>query len=184
MYHISSKSNLKVLFPKVSTHGTPYVYGVEDLSIGLLFVARKDDFDLILRTDNRGKAVVYECYKNSFEKIYKGVSCSIYEVEREGFVKGITGWEPEYVNDNRVNILTETYVEDLHSRLVREENEGNLTLHRYEDSLEYKSIVSDHIVDRLIRFKILDSQRIDERVLNHFGKIIEGLIDLRSGRYL
>jgi len=149
----------------------------------LLFGAPKDDFDFIMDINEEGIPEIYECYKNAFEIIYIGKSCSIYEIDEAGFIKGITGWEPEYVSENEVEVLSEIIVEDLYGRLCEEERKGNLIVHRFDDTDEYKRMISNHIVDRLIRFSILDRPFIEERLLRHFGKIINVLKDLLSGRY-
>ena len=39
LYHVSSTQNIKVLEPRVSTHGKAYVYAIENLVTGLLFGA-------------------------------------------------------------------------------------------------------------------------------------------------
>ena len=66
---------------------------------------------------------------------------------------------------------------------VRKREKGNVIVHRFDDTDEYKRMISNHIVDRLIRFSILDRPFIEERLLRHFGKIINVLKDLLSGRY-
>ena len=184
LYHISNVHGLKILEPRISTHGQAYVYAVDNLTIGLLFGAKKDDFDFIIDTDESGNPKIYECYKNAFREIYKGVACSIYEVENLGFIKGITGWDPEYVNKEKVKILNEIIVNDLYKRLLKERDNGNLIIHRYEDSMEYKRMISNHIVDRLIRFNVLDKSKIDDRIMDRYVKIINILQEAVSGRYL
>lgn len=184
LYHVSGIHNLKVLKPKISTHGKAYVYAIGDIVTGLLFGAKKDDFDFILYVNEDGKPEVYECWKNAFEEIYKGVSCSVYEVDEAGFLRGITGWNAEYVNENEVEVLAETVIDDLHIRLCEEEKKGNLIVHRFEDTEQYKAIISNHIVDRLIRFGILDRPNIDEKLIKHYGRMIEVLKELISGTYL
>jgi len=184
LYHVSRIHDLKVLKPQPSSHGKPYVYAVDNIVIGLLFGARKDDFDFVLTTDKYNRPIIYECYKNAFETIYKGAACSIYEVDKSGFKKGQTGWDAEYVCENEVEVLKEIVIEDLYARLCDEEKKGNLVIHRYEDTEDYKKFISKHIVDRLIRFGILDRSIIEERLRDHYGRIIDMLYDIMSGKYL
>lgn len=184
LYHVSNTHNLRILKPGVSTHGKAYVYAIDNMVTGLLFGAKKDDFDFNIDVNKDGKPEVYECYRNAFEEIYKGVSCSVYEVDEAGFLSGMTGWDAEYVNENQVEVLSETIVDDIHARLCEEEKKGNLIVHRFEDTPGYKAIISNHVVDRLIRFGILDRLNIEERLIKHYSKIIEVLKDLVSGKYL
>ena len=50
--------------------------------------------------------------------------------------------------------------------------------------MKYKAIISNHIVDRIIRSGILDRPNIEERLIKHYGKIIDVLKELISGKYL
>jgi len=184
LYHVSNTHNLKVLIPRKSTHGKAYVYAVNNVVTGLLFGAKKDDFDFIVSVNKNGIPEIYECYKNAFETIYKGVSCSVYEVDDAGFLRGVTGWDAEYVSENEAKVLSETIVEDLFTRLCNEEEKGNLLVHKFRDSMKYKAIISNHIVDRIIRSGILDRPNIEERLIKHYGKIIDVLKELISGKYL
>ena len=184
LYHISSIHNLNILEPKVSTHGKAYVYAVDNIVTGLLFGTKKDDFDFILRTDEKGRPEIYECYKNAFKQIYTGTSCSIYEVEESGFLSGKTGWNSEYVSENKVEVLNEIVVEDLYNKLCDEEKKENLIVHRFKDSEQYKRMISNHIVDRLVRFNILDKPVIEERLRTYYGDIIDALNEIMSGKYL
>lgn len=99
-------------------------------------------------------------------------------------MKGMTGWSPEYVSKTEVKVLNEIIIKDLHKRLLEEEKKENLIIHRFEDSIEYKRMISNHIVDRLIRVNILDKFEIDEKIKNHYGEIISLLQEALSGKYL
>ena len=91
LYHVSHTRGITVLEPRVSSHGKPYVYAIENLVTGLLFGVKKDDFDFLLYTDDKGTPVLCECYPDAFQKKYEGQSCSVYEVKENGFLRGVTG---------------------------------------------------------------------------------------------
>lgn len=181
LYHVSPTPGLRLLTPRVSSHKKAYVYAIDDLVTGLLFGVRHDDLDFMLWQED-GKPVVTECYPGAFAAVYQGKSCTMYQVEEEGFQRGITGWKPELVCETTVPVLRETAVEDLYQRLIEEATKGNLILRFYEDTPEYRAAVSDHIVDRLIRFDLLDSQ--DPRVRKYFGRIVEELKRIMDGHLL
>ena len=186
LYHVSKTPGLKTLLPRVSTHGKAYVYAIEDLTTGLLFGARQDDFDFHISTDESGKPVVCECYPGAFEKVYKGKSCSVYEVSGEGFLRGMTSWEPELVCGQEVSVLCEIFVEDLYERLLMEEQNGNLTVCRYEFSDGYRQKIAAHIVDRIFRFGI-DLEHIaeeDARFAEYYNGIVKALSAAADGRLL
>lgn len=182
VYHVSDTSGLRVLQPRVSTHKKPYVYAIDNLVTGLLFGVRKDDFDFLITTDQEDRPVVYECYPDAFRQKYEGRSCSIYELSEEGFVRGATSWTPELVSERETPVLQETVVPDLYSRLLEEEKQGNLVLQRYQDTSEYKKMIVIPIVDRLIRFDILDGDwERDSRFATYYRPLIEGLLAFTNG---
>ena len=186
LYHVSPKKGLKTIRPVTSTHGKPYVYAVEDMVTGLLFGAKKDDFDLMIYTDENRLPVVYECYPDALKEVYQGRSCSVYLLNDEGFLRGVTSWEAELVCESEVEVVGETTVDDLLGRLLEEERGGRLILHRYEHSDEYRSIISDHIVDRIIRFGI-DLNGIletDIRFSKHYRDIVQEMTRHTDGHLL
>ena len=181
LYHVSSTSNLKILVPRISTHGKAYVYAIENVVTAMLFGAKHSDFDFIIDTRNDGRPRLSECYEGGFERIFKDKTCSIYTVDRNGFKKGITGWSPEYVSENRVRILKEDHVRDLHNRLMLEEEQGNLSIRTFEDTSEYKTEIENHIKDRLIRFNIVNSNCIDPMILSRYGYLIDEIRRSKKG---
>lgn len=186
LYHVSSYAGLKILRPHVSSHKKAYVYAIENMVTGLLFGTKQDDFDFIILTDESGTPIVYECYPDAFKKIYRGKRCSVYEVEDEGFQRGLTSWSEELVCDTEVAVKKEIVVDDLYERLIQEEAQGNLVIYRYECSDEYRKKVSAHIVDRLIRFDIdlYNCINQDSRFSMYYMRIVKGLIDIMDGHLL
>lgn len=181
LYHISKTAGLKTLKPQVSTHKKAYVYAVENMVMGLLFGSPNDDFDFIISEEN-GIPVIMECYPDAFRSIFEDKKCSIYEVGEDGFMRGMTSWSPELVSENEVAVIREIPVNDLYSRLLYEAANGNLTIRRYEDTPDYKSLVSEHIVDRLVRFDAVYTE--DERIIKHYGKLIDALKNIMDGHLL
>lgn len=167
--------------PQSSTHKKPYVYATENIVTGLLFGAPHDDFDFIIDEED-GRPVVMECYPNAFYQIFKDRSCSVYEIAEDEFMRGMTPWASELVSENEVKVIRETIVEDLYSSLLEEEARGNLVIHRYEGNMDYKHIVSEHIVDRLIRSDAVYTE--DKRIKEHYGKLIDALQEIMDGHLL
>ena len=186
LYHVSPTAGLKVLMPKVSTHGTAYVYAIENMVTGLLFGAKCDDFDFDISTNGQGKPVLLECYPDAFRTVYQGRSSSVYMVDDAGFERGRTSWEPELVCGHEVPVLEEIAIPDLYERLLNEEAHGQLIIRRYEHTDEYRQKIAAHIVDRLIRFGIdLDhAAESDPRFTTHYRGIIEQLRLAADGHLL
>ena len=186
LYHISPKAGLKTLQPHVSTHKKPYVYAIENLVTGLLFGVRKDDFDFIISTDENHVPTIWECYPDALIKRYQGNSCSVYEVEEEGFLRGMTSWSPELVCEREVPVVREIFIEDLYERLLEEERQGNLRICRYEFQEEYRKRIAAHVVDRIFRFEIdLDGiTKSDSRFATHYKGIVDTLSTAMDGSLL
>lgn len=186
LYHVSEQTGLKTLVPHASTHKKPYVYAIENIVTGLLFGTRQDDFDFIISTDEQETPIVYECYPDAFEKIYRGKSCSVYAVDGAGFQRGMTSWDPELVCEIEVAVQSEIAVDDLYERLLEEEAAGTLQLHRYERTDSYRKMISAHIVDRLIRFSVDLSSCMerDSRFSEYYKGIVEALRSAMDGHLL
>lgn len=184
LYHISPTPGIRVLTPCVSTHGKAYVYAIDNLVTALLFGAQHDDFDFILDVNEDGIPEVHECYPDAFFSVYAGKGCSVYELCNEGFLREMTPWEPELVCESEVTVEREVTIDDLYIRLLQEQERGNLILHRYTDSTEYKKLISEHIVDRLIRFDALDRLKTDLRFQKYYRRMINALRWVMDGHLL
>lgn len=187
LYHASDTPNLTVLEPRASTHGTPYVYALESFAQTLVFGVHHDDFDFNISTVD-GKLVVSECYPGALERVYKGKNCSVYAVADDGFERGRTGWNSELVCPREVKVVSETRIDDLLTAL-RENDEIELV--EYRDEPEYKRFVANHVVDRMIRFGVLDKgeggtcyAERNERFLTHYKRLVDALKQAISGELL
>lgn len=185
LYHVSPAHGITTLFPRVSTHGKAYVYAIENLTTALIFGVKKDDFDFILTTDEKGHPSLSECYPDAFREKYQGHSCSVYEVEEEGFLRGMTSWEPELVSEREVPIVREIVVPDLYERLLEEERKGSLSVYRYQEEPGYRKRISRHAADRIIRFGILEADwEEDPRFRTYYRPLIEALLSATDGHLL
>lgn len=185
LYHVSPNAGLKRLRPHESSHKKAYVYATGNLVTGLLFGVKQDDFDFCISTDENGLTTVYECYPDAFGKIYHGKSCSVYVVGEEGFQRGLTSWDEELVCDKEVEVQNEIVIADLYERLL-EEALGNIVIHRYEFTDDYRKKISAHVVDRLIRFDVdlKNCLKQDVRFSAHYKGIVEGLLAIMDGHLL
>lgn len=186
LYHVSSKSGLKVLKPHISTHKKAYVYAIDNIVTGMLFGAKHDDFDFIISTDENNIPIIYECYPDAFKKIYQGKSCSVYTVDDNGFKRGLTSWIPELVSENETEVIEEIVIDDLYKQLLTEEQNGTLKIFRYEFNNEYRKRIASHIVDRIFRFDIDLNSCIenDIRFATYYKNIIRALVCITDGQLL
>lgn len=186
LYHVSPVHGLTMLEPRKSSHGKNYVYAIDDLVTGLLFGVKKDDFDFLMDSQ-AGVTEIFECYPNAFEMKYRNQSCSVYEVDDNGFLSGQTGWSPEFVSETPVAVKKECYIEDLYVYLLEKIKENKLIVHHYAEDLTYKAMISEHIIDRVIRFEVLDDHELlehDTRFCTYYAALIKQLKEAMSGKYL
>ena len=127
LYHASDTKGIKVLEPRASSHGVPYVYAIGDRLTSLLFGAPKDDFDLLI-DEVDGVTVIYECYPDALEKIYEGKCCSLYTVSGETFESGVTGWDAELVSRVAVPVVKEEFITDIYRKIKKAAEKRNLNI--------------------------------------------------------
>lgn len=160
LYHISKTPNIKVLEPKKSTHGIPYVYATPNLGLGLLFGSSKSygDFDGWYGIVD-GKPFFYEAYPNAFKRCFENEECYIYEVDPSTFKGGKTSFGAEVVSEEPVRVLNCKKVDDLYAYLLSLIDKGKITYESYnENCAEYVEMINVHIKDRIISFGILENK--------------------------
>ncbi len=177
LYHISNIPDIKILQPRKSTHGIPYVYATSNLELGLLFGSSKSygDFDGSYGTKN-GKPYFYEAYPNALKRRFENEVCYIYEVDPSTFEKGKTSFRAEVVSEKPVKVLSCSKVDDLYSHLLSLIDEGRIEYKPYrKDDLEYVDMINEHIKDRIISFRILDNK--DSRLYKLCNEKFPGIIN-------
>jgi len=184
LYHVSPTPGLTVLTPHISSHGAAYVYAIDCLATALLFGAKKDDFDFLLDVNEAGVPELWECYPHAFETIYRGKACTVYEVEATGFQQGLTGWEPEWVSTEEVPVQRAYPVENLYEALFDEVEKSRLILHQYERTPDYRRLIANHVIDRVIRLDWIERMDTDSRFQTHFSELRQSLKHLLTGNWL
>lgn len=72
LYHVSHTPGIAILEPRVSSHGKPYVYAIENLVTGLLFGVKKDDFDFCSIPMRRGRLYFASAIRMRFRRNMRG----------------------------------------------------------------------------------------------------------------
>ena len=96
LYHGSTIGNLKVLKPKISTHGHPYVYATPLIGIAVGYLGKWNDFDISTGTYNNIPYMV-ERYPNAMKRIFKNTGY-IYTVDSKLFTNKIE-------NDGKIEMM-------------------------------------------------------------------------------
>ncbi len=133
VYHASRVQGLKLIKPRRSTHGRPWVYATKDPVLAACFLGnRGGDFTCAVGRDpESGKPFICERFKGAFELRYRGVKGSIYVLSGKDFREGETGWDEEVVSPKPVVPLDEIRVSDAAAYLLELEKEGKLLIMRY-----------------------------------------------------
>lgn len=178
IYHVSTVPNLKVLKPRVSTHGKAYVYATTYLEFALFFGGIKSagDFDGIYGIKD-DIPFFYEAYKGALKRRFDGAKCYIYEVDPSTFEKYKTSFKGEVTSEKPVKVLSCKKIDNLYQHLLELNENGKLQLRFFEDTKEYKKMIYDHISDRIISFNILDNKNsgIYRFCKRHFPTVLEEL---------
>ena len=177
LYHISSTPDLKILEPRVSSHGKAYVYATDNLEMALLFGSSKSygDFDGTYGVcgEDRRKPYFYEAYPNAFKRRFEGESCYIYEVDPADFKEGLTSFSAEVVSEKPVKVLKCTKVEDLYAYLLNLIKENKINFKEYSQERQYQEMINNHMRDRFQYIKNRVEHPAYQVLVKYYPHIIE-----------
>lgn len=177
--------NIKILEPRVSTHGKAYVYATTNLNFALLFGGNESfgDFDGMYGIEN-GTPYFYETYEGALKRRFDKAECYIYEVDPQTFCEGKTSFSGEVVSESPVKTLNCEKVYNLYDYLLNLDKEGKIDLHFFENSTEYIADVEDHISDRILRFGVLNNKdgRIYKFCKERFPSILKRLEEEKQNK--
>lgn len=181
LYHVSTVPNLKVLEPHISTHGKSYVYATPNLEFSLFFggIESARDFDGIYGI-KKGMPFFYEAYTGALKRRFNGAKCYVYEVDPSSFEENKTSFKGEVVSEKPVKVINCKVVNNVYQYLLELNKNSKIQLHFFEDTEEYKKMIHDHIVDRIVKLNILDNKNCGTYRFceQHFPDIIEELNNL------
>ncbi len=156
VYHASQQAGLTRLLPHASTHGTPYVYAINNRLTALFFGAPRDDFDLLL-DEEEGRPVVYECYPNALERVYSGKPCSLYTLGRKAFWRSRPGGSRSWCVRSRLpwsgRSASATFW-----RKSSGERPGGCTVRRYSEDGAYQEMLREELGSRIRDFGLSREQ--------------------------
>ena len=173
LYHASEQAGIRELIPQISTHGKRYVYAMNSRLTALLFGAPKDDFDILV-DEAEGKPVIHECYPDALQKVYRGKSCSLYEVREDGFLSGQTGWDSELVCEHSVPVAAEERIENIYDEIADAIQSGACAFHAHSKDAGYQDFLREELSERIRDFGLTDAQmNADPRFKLYFHELLE-----------
>ncbi|MBR4270969.1 MAG: hypothetical protein IKQ31_04805 [Clostridia bacterium] len=151
-YHGSKNTTIKMLEPRVSTHGQRWVYATTNPVLSAYFGGEVNDFNFIVDVDENDIPQMYELYKGAFTECFKHKKSALYELKDSGFESGKTSFKYEYVSTKRTKVIKTVIINDLSLYLRKANRAGALKIHFYENNRAYEDMIRAHIRDRLLRF--------------------------------
>lgn len=173
VYHGSSTSDLKVLEPRKSTHGT-YVYATAFREIAVLF-AKKYGHDLtygIGRNNKKEPWTIIERVPGAFEVMLNN-PFSIYTVDAATFKEIYTGFD-EVVSKVAVPVLKEEKYASVYDVLRKLEQEGKMKLISYDKDSELTKNDEIAMLNSFVNFskrngKVLTKYDFEDMLFLHPG---------------
>ncbi len=175
VYHASKQQGLKVITPRVSTHGRPWVYATKDPVMAACFLGELGgDFTCAVGRDpETGKPFICERFEGAFELRYGGVRGSIYVLPGDTFLEGQTGWEEEVVSPEPVVPVKEIRVADALAHLLQLAEEDRLIIKRYPEKIADISVDDSDLVERAVQW----TRQFGPMVLEEFKKYHPHLVE-------
>lgn len=154
VYHGSNIKDLKVIKPKVSTHGKEYVYATTSKEVATIFLSSKGN-DLYYYLGNPNKeehTILVERKEGMFKDIFN-VSGSIYTLDSKDFLYNQTSWSMEVVSEKKVIPIKEEYIDNVYNELIKFNSMGKIKLYLYPDRPDFIPPDNSDLIPKIIRFE-------------------------------
>jgi hypothetical protein len=131
VYHASQRQGLKLIEPRVGTHGQAWVYVASDLVTASMFLGQHHDF--ILASGFSDMPYICERFGGAFDRAKANVAASIYVLPGSSFQAHRTSFDPELISEVAVLPLQEIPILDAKTHLLELRDSGKLELYFYPD---------------------------------------------------
>ncbi len=152
VYHCSHIGSLRKIIPSRSTHGEKWIYATRDVPMSAVFLSgRGGDFTCCVGRDhNSNLAFICERFEGAFEYRYRSVSGSIYTLNGDDFISGMTDWEEELVSAKEQKVLEGVEIDDSTRYLLNLEKEGIMIIKKYPDKIDGIPADDEDLVERAV----------------------------------
>jgi hypothetical protein len=135
VYHSSIRQGLRLIEPRVGTHGQVWVYAASDLVTASMFLGQHHDFILASGVPN----VPYICerFVGAFDRAKANVTGSIYVLPGSSFQANRTSFDAELVSEIAVIPLLEIPIENAKTHLLEFRDAGKLEVYFFPDRPEF-----------------------------------------------
>ncbi len=173
VYHASSTQGLKVIAPRQSTHGQPWVYATTDIALAALFICSNGgDLSCSVGYLN-GQLHICERWPGAFDELYDGRSGSIYVLAGQTFRQGMTSFAGEVVSEMEIPVLDEILVADAKKYIVDLQTAGRLTIYRYPDRPSCYPVDDQDLVNKAVSFSRHHAKAVKEYLERHHPHLLQ-----------
>lgn len=152
-YHATKFKDIKILEPRVSNHGKPFVYFSEKRENVLVYLSNaieKYCKETNFKHDKTytpwgpygfGKDEILELteyYPNAIYETYKGVSGYIYYVQEIKNIEKLKDIPFAYVSKEKITIDSVEYINDAYEEIIKAEKDGKIRIVKYEELTKEK----------------------------------------------
>lgn len=124
-FHGSPIGNIKVLEPRISNHGSKYVYLSSNEVVATFYMVSNNFYTYGFEKGNN-LPIYTEYYPNALKDIYLGNKGYLYQCYTENLVHNPTNIGCAFVCDEPVAVISETMIEDVYDRLMKFVDERRL----------------------------------------------------------
>lgn len=151
VYHGSSKDNLKIIEPSISTHNKNCVYATPYPEFALLFMSDATDLDVrITSIDN--KLTIIERKDNVLSTLYnkKGY---LYTLDGSSFKHYDYLMSREVISFESVKVIKKEIIDNILDRLLEYERLGKLKIYHYPDRPSDMPLDNSDLIDQFINIE-------------------------------
>ena len=132
-YHATQVKGIKVLEPRISNHGKPYIYFSDKRENVLVYLSNA--IEKFCKENNFKHNGIYP---NVLIETYKGVKGYIYKVENVSNISELKDIPHAYVTKANTKIDSFEYIKDAYETIMLEVKKGNIILVEYKDFIKEK----------------------------------------------
>ena len=168
LYHGTPIGGLKIIKANSKSHttGKTVAYFSEDRCYALVCCRSRNENFVTMGPDKNGKQHYFERFPDQLRVLYSGKRGYLYILDNtDGLERGKgNSWESE----SDVIVHKCEVVEDVYSEILKEEQDGNLVIHRYAeiDSAEQKMHAN-----RIKEYKETVSEEMRQFYIKHFSAL-------------
>jgi hypothetical protein len=136
VYHSSIRQHLRLIEPRVGTHGQAWVYAARDLVTASMFLGQHHDF--ILASGLTGDMpYIVERFAGSFNRAKANVTGSIYVLPGSSFQANRTGWQGDLISEIAVIPVLEIPIGNAKTHLLELRDAGKLEVYHFPDRPQF-----------------------------------------------